>query len=190
MLVTACGGESSRSFPREAGASAGASSGSGASGGTGGGGGNLGTGASGGTGGTIPPVEEKCPRDAEGRVVLALNTICDFGCPLSVEAALDYLSRWACTGAVGEVSVTTGCGVVAVSASNRINAMSYYYDEASGRLSGVFSGGDTPSGPCNTNLYYYGEVPSGCPSASTCIHCTAGSSSEDGFDLCPPPDGP
>jgi hypothetical protein len=109
---------------------------------------------------------------------------------MNVLAALDYFPRWACTGAVGFVTVTTGCGVVGVSASNGINSMVYYYDEASGRLSGVFVGGDTPSGPCNTNLYYYGEVPSACPSASTCVHCMAGSSPGAGFDLCPPPDGP
>jgi hypothetical protein len=105
-------------------------------------------------------------------------------------AALDQLAQWACTGTVGEVTVTTGCGSVEVTGSNRIIASTYYYDEASGRLSGIVSRGDSPSGECGAYAYVYGEAPSICPSASTCIHCTAGSSSEDGFDLCPPPDGP
>jgi hypothetical protein len=184
--LTGCGGESQRTLAGTGatGATGGSDAVAGGTGATGGAGGTSGAGASGGTAGTITVGEPLCPKDSEGRVVLPLSQWCDVWCPTTPEEAQDQLALAACGGdGFGQVTVTTGCGTVTVTASDRFSAGGYYFDAASGALLGAFSGGDITSGTCNTNQYYYGTIPEPCATAKTEYFCATGGEK-------PPVEGP
>jgi hypothetical protein len=82
------------------------------------------------------------------------------------------------------------CGIVAVEFGSPFFVNRSYYDAQTKALVGIYTGNDTPFGPCNVFTYLVGQIPSGdCASATRCDLCAAAvgaGGASGGLEACAP----
>jgi hypothetical protein len=142
----------------------------------------------------LPRCLDCTPMPESNMVSVPLDEYCAANvCPPNVAGARQYLAGSCDIEPLSEI--LDGCGTTAVLRETGDSSIEFFYDDATGTLTGVLEGRNAPYGQCHAEAYLAGALPGDCQTVSSCEFCTAGSGAAGaageggragGDDLCAP----